>query len=115
MNRLRELRVAKNVSQVKIAELVKVRQNTVSRWEREDRGITSLNAEQLITLSKFFHVSIDYLLGISPINSLDMLDLDGYSKEESEILEKYRLIPLAAKNRFKALLDIEIADAQRKV
>ncbi|MBE6806665.1 MAG: helix-turn-helix transcriptional regulator [Ruminococcaceae bacterium] len=57
--RLRELRKARGISQLKLAMDLNTNQNTISRYETGERepGIA-----ELITLADYFDVSIDYLL-----------------------------------------------------
>lgn len=61
MNRISELRKRKGISQEKLASHLKVHQTAVSQWEK---GRTMPDIETLITLSKFFETSVDYILGI---------------------------------------------------
>ena len=58
--RLRELRRAKGISQLKLAMDLNTSQNTISRYETGERepGIN-----ELIKLADYFHVSVDYLIG----------------------------------------------------
>lgn len=60
MNRLCELRTEKALSQRQIAEQFSVSQGTYNNWEN---GRTQPSIEQLISLAKFFGVSVDYLVG----------------------------------------------------
>ncbi len=57
--RLKEIRTAKGISQLKLAMDLNTSQNTISRYETGDRepGIT-----ELIKTADYFNVSIDYLL-----------------------------------------------------
>lgn len=66
MNRLKELRVEKNLSQSKLAELFNISQQAVSHYEK---GIRDIDSSLMKTLSKYFDVSTDYLLGISDIKN----------------------------------------------
>ncbi|CAI3698675.1 Transcriptional regulator with XRE-family HTH domain [Clostridium neonatale] len=66
MNRLKELRTDKNLSQAKLAELFNISQQAVSHYEKGSRDIDSA---LLKNLAKFFNVSTDYLLGISDIKN----------------------------------------------
>ncbi len=61
-NRVRELRNEKGIRQVDLAGKINVSQQTISRIEN---GQNSLPADILIHLSKFFHVSADYILKLS--------------------------------------------------
>ena len=57
--RLKELRKAKGISQLKLAMDLNTNQNTISRYETGERepGIA-----ELIKIADYFHVSVDYLL-----------------------------------------------------
>jgi transcriptional regulator with XRE-family HTH domain len=60
MTRLKELRQQKKVNQSEIAEVLHVKQNTISNWEN---GKTEISNGDAITLAEYFGVSVDYLLG----------------------------------------------------
>ena len=57
--RLKEIRKAKGISQLKLAMELNTNQNTISRYETGDRepGIA-----ELIKIADYFNISIDYLL-----------------------------------------------------
>ena len=59
MNRIAELRRARNMSQKQLSKLLNVAQNTVSQWETGQRDIDSTT---LIKIAEFFSVTTDYLL-----------------------------------------------------
>ena len=61
-NRLKELRIEKNISQVEIGKLLNVSKMAISHWEK---GNSEPSIEQLKILAKFFDVTIDYLVGYS--------------------------------------------------
>lgn len=58
--RLKELRKAKGMSQLKLAMDLNMNQNTISRYENGERepGIN-----ELIRIADYFNVSVDYLVG----------------------------------------------------
>lgn len=60
--RLKELRKAKGISQLKLAMDLNTNQNTISRYETGERE-PSIN--ELIKIADYFGVSIDYLVGRS--------------------------------------------------
>ena len=62
--RIRELRLAKNLSQTKLASLINTTQDTISLWEL---GKSLPSIDYVIELVKLFNVSADYLLGIKEI------------------------------------------------
>ena len=59
--RLRDLRIEKNVGQVELATSLGVSKGIISLWEN---GLREPKLSNLIALSKYFKVSIDYLAGL---------------------------------------------------
>lgn len=59
--RLKELRIEKNISQQKLANIIGVTQKAIDFWEK---NINEPKASYIIKLAKFFNVTTDYLLGI---------------------------------------------------
>ncbi|MBO5363955.1 MAG: helix-turn-helix transcriptional regulator [Clostridia bacterium] len=57
--RLKELRKAKGISQVKLAIDLDTTQNTISRYET---GAHEPGIKELIRIADYFQVSVDYLL-----------------------------------------------------
>lgn len=57
--RLKELRKARRITQLKLAMDLNMSQNTVSRYESGDR---EPGLAELIQIADYFDVSIDYLL-----------------------------------------------------
>ena len=80
--KLQELRKHRGLTQEELAEILFVSRTAVSKWE-SGRGMPSidslkdisayfsvsiddlLSGEKLILLSKFYNVSVDYILGLS--------------------------------------------------
>lgn len=58
--RLKELREERNLSQLHLAQLTKIKQANISRWES---GLNIPNINDLWLLANFFDVTIDYLVG----------------------------------------------------
>ena len=58
--KLKELRKEKGISKLKLAMDLSMNQNTISRYETEER---QADYETLIKIADYFNVSIDYLLG----------------------------------------------------
>lgn len=59
--RLKELRLSKNLSQMQLSALTGLSQSAIAKWELNK---TEPTASALITLSHFFNESVDYLLGL---------------------------------------------------
>ena len=60
--RIRELREDKDLTQTQIAQVLSCSQRVYSNYER---GELDIPTEILIRLSRFHHVSTDYLLGLT--------------------------------------------------
>ncbi len=60
MQRLKELRIKKHISQVKLAMDLGMNQNSISRYENGER---EADYKTLIAFADYFGVSVDYLLG----------------------------------------------------
>ncbi len=59
--RLRYLRLEKNLGQIQLAKQLEVGKSIISAWEL---GICEPTLSKLIAIAKFFEVSIDYLAGL---------------------------------------------------
>ncbi len=58
--RLKELREARHLSQVRLAMELNLSQNSISRYENRER---EAGYETLVAMADYFQVSLDYLLG----------------------------------------------------
>lgn len=61
IDKLTQLRQDRDIDQSKIAELLCVKQSTISKYEKRKNKYT---VDQLIKLCEFYHVSADYILGL---------------------------------------------------
>ena len=62
MYRIRELREDRDLSQSDIAKVIKTTQQQYSKIET---GKADISGDKLIRLAKFYHVSSDYILGLT--------------------------------------------------
>ncbi len=60
--RLKELRAEKKMSQMELSVATGISQSAIAKWEL---GKTDPTAYALITLSRYFNESVDYLLGLT--------------------------------------------------
>jgi transcriptional regulator with XRE-family HTH domain len=58
--RLKELRTERNITQQELSKLVNMSKMAISHWEK---GHSEPSISQLIILSNYFEVSVDYLIG----------------------------------------------------
>lgn len=61
--KLKELRLANNLSQAEFAKRIGIKQSAVTAYEKELKLPGSAN---LIKIAEVFNVSVDYLLGLTP-------------------------------------------------
>lgn len=83
-DRIKQLREQAGYSQAQLAKRLDVTRSGVNAWEM---GLSMPTTQYVVTLAKLFHVSADYLLGLTASSSIV---LDGYTQEEIELL--YKLI-----------------------
>lgn len=62
MNRIRDLREDRDLSQSEIAKVIKTTQQQYSKIET---GRADIPSEKLILLAKYYKVSTDYILGLT--------------------------------------------------
>lgn len=60
--RIKELRIQKNMSQMDLAIATGISQSAIAKWEL---GKTEPTATAILTLARFFGETTDYLLGLS--------------------------------------------------
>jgi len=73
--RIYELRLSFGWTQVQLAQKLNITKQTVSNWENDN---IQPSIDMLVKLSKIFNVSTDYLLGLTPTNSINV---DGLPTE----------------------------------
>ena len=70
--RIFEIRLSFGWTQVQLAQKLGVTKQTVSNWENDN---IQPSIDMLVKLSKLFNVSTDYLLGLTPTNSINVAGL----------------------------------------
>lgn len=83
-DRIKQLRISNSMTQTELAKKLNITRSSVNAWEM---GISTPSTTYLVELSQLFHVSTDYLLGLSADNSLDISNLT-----EKEIQLVYELV-----------------------
>ena len=91
MNRLKELRIEKGLTQEKLAKKIGINRTTIAKIESGDRDLT---LDHIQRMSDFFNVSYDYILGKSNerTNTIQVIDMtnskDGVTPIQMEVLKK---------------------------
>ena len=60
--RIEDLRIDHDYTQQNVAEQLKISREVYRRYEK---GVRTIPVDCLIALSKLYHVSVDYILGLS--------------------------------------------------
>lgn len=95
--RLKDLRVRKELKQTELAEALGIEQGKISRLEK---GGVTYSIDDLLTISKYFNVSTDYLLGLTDnetaVNTSDgqllraICEYTGLTQEVVTLIAKYK-------------------------
>lgn len=101
MNNIQSLRKEKHISQTRLSIELEVSQETISAYEN---GKHYPSVKSLLKLREIFHVSIDYILGLTDQRYPAMQKSD-LSEDELSILQTYRQMDELGKERFKAYLE----------
>ena len=87
--RIKELRNLVKISQEELADKIKVSRGNVGDWER---GRAKPGAEALLLLSKFFNVSVDWILTGEELQTTDLFSQScgkEISPRDLEVLTKF--------------------------
>jgi len=78
--KIRALRLERNLSQSELAKRLGLSRNGVNSWEQ---ALSAPSLTYLVELAKFFHVTTDYLLSLSERTSIDIA---GLSEEDIALI-----------------------------
>ena len=79
-DRIKQLREQAGLSQSELARRLDVTRSSVNAWEM---GLSAPTTQYIVAMTKIFHVSSDFLLGLS---AQKCLVLDSYTPQEIELL-----------------------------
>lgn len=98
---LKELRKEKGLTQLQVANTLKISRQVYANYENE---VNQPDCKMLVILANFFEVSIDFLLGRSDDfgNVNVQSSTSAFSSEERELLALYDEMTAAQKVRFVA-------------
>lgn len=82
--KLKELRMSQNLSQADVAKKLELSPSIVSGYETGER---TPSTENLLALSYLYKCSTDYLLGKSNDKPTVVLDTDGLTTEQIQVLQ----------------------------
>lgn len=107
MNRLKELRQEKGLTQQALADEMGVTKRTYIYWEKGDRQIKPEKAQQL---ADYFGVSVGYLLGYSEDSVMTFSSGEEFEKERRRLLDNFFINDLAKRTDIEKLkIDLSVA------
>lgn len=113
--RIKELRILKEISQRELSQIIGVTQQAIAKWET---GKAEPDSATIIRLADFFGVSIDYLLGRTNIpnqvqeeNTEYKID-NRFTDEELKLIQKFRQSSDKGKKIIETIVEIESNDEQ---
>ncbi len=94
MNNLKSIRKSKGLFQSVVAMILNITTNSYSRYERD---VHKMDPDTLIKLSKYFNISVDYIIGNidEPVtlDEMKFFNTVGTSKlSDEEIMSKYIML-----------------------
>ena len=106
MNRLKELRKEKGLTQTDLAELLEVTKLTIHNWEN---GVFSIKSDRLKKLCEIFDVDAPYLLGYNNVkNETDIIIYTAYQNYRKNPKDSYNWI------EYYVITDFEIVESQEQ-
>lgn len=92
MNRLKELRKEKKLTQEELAKILGISKRTLAYWEKGESQIKTEKAEKL---ADFFGVNTAYLLGYSDFPARNIRELLTH---EVKALKEYEVVRVGGRN-----------------
>ena len=105
--RLKDLREDKDLNQKQVGEIIGTSGNYYGDYENGKRDIPT---ERMITLAKYYKVSMDYITGLTN----DKGGLHKNTTAEQDILSKYNALSDIRKGRVLQLLDMLTEEEQNE-
>lgn len=100
MNRIRELREERKITQVRLSIELEVSQEMISAYES---GKSYPSVKSLIRLRDIFGVSIDYILGLTDEKTAPFY-IGKLTDDEVVVIQTYRKLDTAGRDRAKAYM-----------
>ena len=100
MNRIRELREEKKITQIRLSIELEVSQEMISAYEV---GKNYPSIKSLIKLRDIFGVSIDYILGLTDQRT-EPIYIGQLNNDEVVVIQTYRKLDTAGRERAKAYM-----------
>ena len=106
-NKIKQLREEMTLTQKECADKFGV---TLRAWQTYEQGVSEPKYELLCKIADMFNVSLDYLLGRTPVRAMNTLPVGALSEEEvkdidAAIVTGYTQLSLEARRAFITMLE----------
>lgn len=110
--RIGELRKGQKIRQKRIAELLDVSVSTVSNYEQD---VHLPDYQRLIILSNAFHVSVDYLLGVTDVHARPEVLQEEYVEHvtNGQVLDMLRKLDPASREALMSYLRFLVSQSDQ--
>ena len=102
--RLSGLREDQDMKQKDLAEMLNLKPSAISKYEK---GVSQPGIQTLIKIADIFHVSVDYLVGLSSVKN--PYSPEKFTPREAELVAKFRKLTkenqIRVDERLSAMLD----------
>ena len=103
LERLKLIRIEKNLTQANIAEILNVKRGTYASWEC---GNDTIPTKQLYKLAEYYHKSCDYILGLTANNKNVFTNKEIDLQMIGENIKKVRLSNHLSQTQFATSINI---------
>lgn len=104
MNRIKELRIARSLTQEDLGKVLNVQKAAISKYEK---GRAEPSVDILKRMARYFSVSSDYLLELSDIAQPPAAppSTPALTPQEQDLLRKYRVLTPNSRDAVNAVID----------
>ncbi len=103
---LKNLRMAKGISQQKLADVLGISQQSVNKYENHN---VEPDITTLILLAEFFDTSIDFLVGNTEIeHKIEKVEPFELNENEADLIKNFRRLSEKEKTSIVNIIDIYI-------
>lgn len=107
--KLRELRAKYKISQTELAQKVEISQKSISNYEN---GQTDPDIQTLIKLAKYFHTTIDNLVGLE---TPYLIDKSQFTQTQLNIIEQIKTLQEEACQKIEAyIIGLKSAEEEKQ-
>ena len=98
---LRKLRIDAKLTQQQLADILDTTQQSINKYENHN---VEPDIRALTMLADYFHTTIDYLVGHTPISDTDLSEMLELSKDECSFIQDFRKLSMDEQESIKLVI-----------